>query len=158
MQSYQRIFGTGPRGTVLSLLTLGLAWFLAPSLDWQPLHAHPNFGLTALLISIVITSAGMAWSLKSLPVEKRGRKLVTSGAFRRVRHPLYASFLLSFNFGLALYLDHWIYIVWAVMQFPIWTINVAEEERLMHDVFGQQYVEYCRRTGRFIPHWTRSDD
>ncbi|HEY9078664.1 isoprenylcysteine carboxylmethyltransferase family protein [Magnetovibrio sp.] len=154
--AYQRIFGTGPRGLALSLATLAATWAVTHFINAAPIHGYDGFGLGALLVSIAVTAAGVAWSLKSLPLSSRGRELITSGAFRHVRHPLYASFLLSFDFGLALYLDHWIYMLWALAQFPLWHANVAGEERLMHETFGKAYVVYAARTGRFVPKWRAS--
>jgi len=151
LSPFQRIFGTGPRGLVVSLAMLAAAWGLVDVIGLHAVHGHGGFGLIILLLSIALTAAGVVWSLKSLPVDNRGRELITQGAFRYARHPLYASFLLSFDFGLALYLDNWIYVLWAVAQFPLWHANVAGEERLMHDTFGNAYQDYCARTGRFFP-------
>jgi len=148
---YARIFGTGPRGLALSWGLLALVWWLAPSLAWPPIHGNAAFGLGALLATSALTAAGVAWSLKSLPPGARGRKMVTAGALHYVRHPFYASFLLSADFGFALWLDHWIYVIWAAALLPLWSVNVIGEERLMRDVFGAEYADYCRRTGRFIP-------
>jgi len=153
MTPFQRIFGTGPRGLALSLATLATAWAVTAFVDVGPIHGHDGLGLGILLVSMVVTSAGVVWSLKSLPLDSRGRDLITKGAFRYVRHPLYASFLLSFDFGLAAYLDHWIYVFWALAQFPLWHANVAGEERLMHKKFGAAYAAYAARTGRFAPKW-----
>lgn len=154
MQTYQRIFGTGPRGLLVSFLSLAVAWGMAMTIDLPPVHGDDAFGLGLFIAAIVLTLAGVVWSLRSLPVNSRGRELVTQGAFRYVRHPLYASFLLSFDFGLALYLDHWLYVLWAVAQLPLWSANVAGEERLMHEAFGAAYADYCEHTGRFIPKFT----
>jgi len=153
MTPFQRIFGTGPRGLALSLAMLAAAWAVTQFMDVHPIHGHDGLGLGILFVSIAVTSAGVVWSLNSLPVGSRGRDLITRGAFRYVRHPLYASFLLSFDFGLAVYLDHWIYVFWALVQFPLWHANVAGEERLMHKKFGAAYAVYVARTGRFVPKW-----
>ena len=136
MHPLQRIFGAGPLGVVLSLTSLSAAWGLTQIADLPAIHGNVDIGMGVLIGSVLITAAGVVWSFKSLPVDSRGRELITAGAFRYVRHPLYSSFLLSFDFGLALYLDNWIYLLWAVGQFPLWGVCVAGEERLMRDVFG----------------------
>jgi protein-S-isoprenylcysteine O-methyltransferase Ste14 len=148
---YQRIFGAGPRGALISTLSFGLAAALENWLNLPPLHGSTPFGIAGLALGVVLTTAIVTWSLYALPPEARGRGLVTAGPFRYVRHPLYAAFLGPFDFGLALFLDGWIFLAWAALQYPLWHLNVAAEEKLMHGEFGSEYAVYCRRTGRFLP-------
>ena len=151
MNTYQRIFGTGPRGTVVSTLLLGAAAYLVPVTGLPAVHGVPLVGGISLGVSVALTFALVVWSVKSLPVEARGERLVDTGAFRYFRHPLYAAFLLFFNFGLALYLDNWLYVVWAVAQHPVWHLNIRGEEALMRTAFPGEYERYCAKTGRFFP-------
>ncbi len=105
-------------------------------------------------VSTVFFLAGSAlvtWSLYSLPPKDRGRRLVISGAFQYVRHPLYAAFLLFLNVGFSFLLNNWIFIIWALALFPVWSANVRSEEQLMRRVFGEEYQVYCKKTGRFFP-------
>ena len=156
MTSYQRIFGTGPRGTIVCVITFAITFVLNDRLDPPPLHGSATLGIAALLIGVVMAVAIAASSLASLPPGARGKELVTAGAFRWVRHPLYAALLGPFDFGLALYMDGWPYLVWALLQYPIWHWNIAAEERLMHNEFGETWAEYCKKTGRFLPKLVRS--
>ncbi len=156
MTRYQRIFGTGPRGLMLSLATLGCAAALTRRFGPFPIHGSDFVGRLALGVSLVATLAVAGWSVKSLPPIDRGTTLVTSGAFKYFRHPLYASFLTFFNFGLAVYVDDWMFLGWALAQQPIWHWNMRGEERLMLAAFGEEYDSYCARTGRFVPRfWQR---
>ena len=82
------------------------------------------FGLLALATLFLL-----AWSVRSLPPADRGQRLVVEEAFRYFRHPLYAAFLTFFNFGLAVLLNSWLYVVWAVVLHPLWHLNVRGEER-----------------------------
>jgi protein-S-isoprenylcysteine O-methyltransferase Ste14 len=102
-------------------------------------------------VGLIGLVALVVWSLRSLPPSARGRQLCTQGAFRYVRHPLYAAFLSHFNFALALFLGHPIYLLWAIALHPIWHVLMRSEERLMLRDFGEPYREYAARTGRFIP-------
>jgi len=152
----QRLFGRGPRGCFLTVGTGIVCWRISERMEPWPIHGHPAFGLAALMVSTVITLAIAAWAIKSLPVKDRGYALIMVGAYRYFRHPLYASFLISFDFGLALYLDHWVMMAWAFAQYPIWDLNMVGEERLMEREFGENYRMYCRKTGRFFPRWWRT--
>ena len=146
-----KIFGSGPIGLAGSLiLLLAASWLDAkiqppPLLDSQPVRS-------AILIgAALITAALVLWSLRSLPAHDRGNRLCTDGAFKYVRHPLYGAFLSVFNFGLAIYLNSYIFISWAILLHPLWHWAVRYEERLMTEIFGDEYAEYQQRTGRFVP-------
>ena len=112
MHNFQRIFGAGPRGLFLSLVLLGIAWKLKQYMDLPKIHGNSSLGLVIFISLTVLTMATVLWSLKSLTLEKRGEELVTTGAFKYFRHPLYAAFLTFFNFGLAILLDNYIYVIW----------------------------------------------
>jgi protein-S-isoprenylcysteine O-methyltransferase Ste14 len=149
--SYQRVFGIGPVGTLISLVLLGMAAGLRELLHLPSLGLSFSLRLAVLVIASCGTVAIVVWSVRSLPVDSRGRELCTRGAFRVFRHPLYAAFLSVFNFGFALYLNHSVYLLWAVALHPLWHWLVRREERLMVSGFGEQYEQYAERTGRFFP-------
>lgn len=151
---FNKFFGSGPVGFLVSLLLLFSARWLNLQIDLPPLSNNEFLLKTIFLVSGLMTLVIIVWSLKSLPVAKRGNKLCTTGAFRYVRHPLYAAFLTVFSFGLAIYLNSYIYILWAVLLHPIWAYLVRPEEKLMIDIFGEAYLEYEEKTGRFVPRLT----
>lgn len=150
MNRSQRLFGSGPRGIALTLALLALSFALAPRLPWPPIHGDERLGWLALGLSLALTLALAAWSIRSLPPGKRGHQLVTGGAYRFLRHPIYATFLSAFDFGFAVFMDHWIFLAWALMLHPVWHWNVGSEEAMMREEFPE-YEAYCARTGRFWP-------
>lgn len=77
--------------------------------------------------------------------------IVTYGAYRWIRHPFYASFLLAL-FGAALFSPSWETFFTFIQGFVILNVTAAREERrLCASQFGNEYSEYMRRTGRFFP-------
>lgn len=151
MNVYERVFGAGPRGFLISLALLALAWHLEVAVNLPSTTGSYFARWVIFVLSAVGSVVLVMWSLKSLPPAVRGRALVTTGAYRYLRHPLYAAFLSCLNFGLAVLLNNWIYILWAVLLHFVWHWNVRSEERLMREAFPQEYVEYCKVTGRFVP-------
>ncbi len=151
MNSYERIFGAGPRGSLISLALLALAWQLESVVGLPSITASYVVRWLVFLLTVVGTVLVVVWSLKSLPPATRGKELVTNGAYRYLRHPLYAAFLSCFNFVLAVLLNNWIYIIWAVLLHGVWHWNIESEEKLMRQEFPTEYKEYCQITGRFIP-------
>ena len=48
-------------------------------------------------------------------------------------------------------MNNYLFLIWAVLQHPIWHLNVMKEEQLVVNVFGDEYKKYCEKTGRFFP-------
>jgi len=79
------------------------------------------------------------------------QSIVTYGAYKYIRHPFYASFLLAF-LGISIAFPHWVTIFCVVYGFI--TLNLTakrEENRLSMSAFGVDYKAYMKKTGRFIP-------
>lgn len=148
---FSKIFGSGPAGLLISLMLFFIANWLNRRIDLPHISDNQYILNSVFFVSILMTLVMIVWSVKSLPMADRGSKLCTTGIFKYVRHPLYAAFLSIFNFGLAVYLNSYIFILWAVLLHPIWHYVVKCEERLMVDVFGETYLEYQKKTGRFLP-------
>ncbi len=148
---FSKIFGSGPIGSLISLVLLFITSWLNKRINLPPISNNQSLLNSIFLVSGLITLVIIVWSVKSLHPTDRGKKLCTTGAFRYVRHPLYAAFLSVFNFGLAVYLNSYIFVFWAVLVHPIWHYLIRYEERLMIDTFGETYKEYQKKTGRFLP-------
>lgn len=151
MNTYDRIFGAGPRGLLISLVLLALAWQLEPVAGLLNITASHTVRWVVFVLTTVGAIAVVIWSTRSLSVTARGKELVITGAFRYIRHPLYAAFLSCFNFGLAVLLNNWIYIIWAILLHVVWHWNIQSEEKLMKQEFPGSYEKYCQVTGRFVP-------
>ncbi len=92
---------------------------------------------------------GQYWS-PSLEIEEQHR-LITHGIYSRIRHPMYASQWL-WCLGQPLLLQNWIAGFSSLASFiPFYFLRVSAEERMMRDHFGDDYREYCQRTGRVLP-------
>ncbi len=149
--NFSKIFGIGPIGVLISLFLLFIATWVNRQFDLPPLSNNQPLLNSVFFISCLMTLAIIVWSVKSLPAADRGNKLCITGAFKYVRHPLYAAFLSVFDFGLAIYLNSYIFILWALLLHPIWQYLVKHEEEMMIDIFGEAYLEYQKKTGRFLP-------
>ncbi len=152
MNSYKRLFGSGP----ICLLTGFILFFIAYYLKIV-FHAPQIFidqKILRLAIFTILTSITIIisiWIFTSLSLESRGRTLITTGAFKYFRHPLYAAFITFFSFGSAILLNNWIFILWAFLLHFIGHLLVAREEKMLKEIFPNDYEDYCKNTGRFIP-------
>jgi protein-S-isoprenylcysteine O-methyltransferase Ste14 len=151
MNAYKRIFGSGPFGVVVSVLLLLAAAMAKPHLNLPQLGVPLTIRMLVLIICTIFALALIFWSIRSLPPEIRGRKLCDTGAFRYLRHPIYAALLSIFSFGFAFFLNHAVFLMWVVILHPVWHRIVGSEEKMMAKEFGENYLQYERRKGSFFP-------
>lgn len=82
--------------------------------------------------------------------------LVKNGAYKYVRHPLYASIILMFLGGAIMYKD-WMGLMLTVIIFiPFMNYRAKQEEVLLRGIFAE-YIEYEKNVGRFSPKWRRKN-
>jgi len=150
-------------GTLAYSVAVLLFLFLALS-GFSSLLSVLAFGYQSLFMDyvqipgLVFTSVGyflFIWS-----VVARGRysvswempeqqELVTWGPYRYVRHPSYLGYFLMFT-GL-LFLWPSLLTLFPLIAIPGYYQLTFEEERLLLLRFGEEYQEYQRKTGRFVP-------
>ena len=137
MKPYQRIFGAGPLGALISVLALAASAWLASRFEGLQITASDGLRFAAFTLLSVITLLIILWSVKSLPPADRGRTLVTGGAFRYFRHPNYFLNIIPELIGLALVMKSYIVLL---MLFPVYLISLAvriiQEEKLMRSMFS----------------------
>ncbi len=146
MNTYKRIFGRGPLGVGVTLLLFLAAAMVEKHLILPQLGVPLRVRIGVLTVCTIFAAALAIWSIRSLPTEARGRKLCITGAFRYLRHPLYAALVSIFNFGLAFFLNHSVFLIVAVILHLIWHRIVSQEEKMMVREFGEEYLQYERRT------------
>lgn len=92
---------------------------------------------------------GTSWSV-TLELNQN-HHLVTQGVYRRIRHPMYASFF-AMALGQALLLQNWIAGLAALVAVGVlYRVRTPHEERMMLESFGDEYRAYMRRTGGIVP-------
>lgn len=136
---------------LILLYEWGPTWMIWADLVF-PFWVH-WLGVGMLVISIPL----MLWVHRTLGKHysyaletKTEQKLVTSGPYRSVRHPLYSSHNL-FNLGMVLLTANIPLIIFAIIGVPLTYTRMKDEERMMIAQFGSEYEEYIDRTGRIFP-------
>lgn len=83
-------------------------------------------------------------------VTRSAHRLVTSGPYRWVRHPLYSMGMVSY-LGFALIAENGLLAALAVLVFALLVVRLPKEEARLLERFGQEYRAYMQRTGKFLP-------
>jgi protein-S-isoprenylcysteine O-methyltransferase Ste14 len=161
-----------PSGLIVSLAAVGtLVYFLEAllylflvftdlisALCVLPFYFQLAFVFYMQIFGIVLTLAGyflFIWSVAARGIyavswempEKQ--KLVTWGPYQYVRHPSYLGYFLMF-FGLFFSWPSF-FTLFPLAAVPGYYRVTIEEERLLTQRFGNEYLEYRKRTGRFFP-------
>ena len=108
------------------------------------------FAVAALfLFQMTHRALGRNWSV-TLQL-RQDHKLITSGIYRRIRHPMYTAFWL-WAIAQACLLPNWFAGFAGLAGFGfLFFGRVAREEQMMLQTFGDDYREYMSRTYRIIP-------
>ena len=99
----------------------------------------------------------MYWTLSSLGknltdtvVIRANATLVTDGPYRWVRHPFYVTTALVMV-SVTLLTANWLIGLGCLVVLSMLAIRTPKEEQALLKRFGQSYLDYMDRTGRFIP-------
>ena len=144
-------FGIGPVGMAISLVVFGLLWLLDYMFFQAEILHHPRLFriLGGGLIGVFV--CWHIWAISNLRSVFYQNQLCTTGPYRLVRHPMYAGVLFLLFPGIALMLNSWILLLWPVLVYPVWSVLVPKEEKIMTEIFGEEYRSYAARTGRLFP-------
>ncbi len=119
---------------------------------------HPNavvdwLAVVAAILAYVLTvpcwlALGANWSLAVVPEKKAS--LITRGFYARIRHPIYSLGLVLMAATVVVAPSPAMILV-GVAHLVMVLMKSANEERFLQKTHGQVYLEYRRRTSRFLP-------
>jgi protein-S-isoprenylcysteine O-methyltransferase Ste14 len=105
----------------------------------------------------ILCTLGIYWLFSSIgsgitptSATRKEHRLVTSGPYRWVRHPLYtvgSSLFIAFG----MMADNWFIALLGILAFIAMAARTPKEEANLIEKFGDEYREYMKRTGRFFP-------
>ena len=100
---------------------------------------------------------GIYWLFSSIqtgitPVSatRKNQKLATHGIYKYIRHPLY-TIGSSFFISIGVMADNWLIIGLGIFAFLLMAIRTPKEEENLIAKFGDEYREYMKQTGKFLP-------
>lgn len=127
-----------------------------PAITWAslPLPTWLRwFGVVVAITAVFL----LFWMFRSLGmnitdtvVTRRDHTLITDGPYRWIRHPLY-TFGSLFFISLSLVTGIWLIPLLAIPTFVVLIQRTSIEERALQERFGDEYLRYSERTGRFFP-------
>jgi protein-S-isoprenylcysteine O-methyltransferase Ste14 len=109
----------------------------------------------------ILSVLGIYWLFSSIgrgitptSATRTQHTLVTSGPYRWVRHPLY-TVATSLFIAFGLMADNWFIALLGILAFIAMAIRTPKEEANLIEKFGEEYRDYRKRTGAFLPKITK---
>lgn len=147
------LFGVGPFLVFPIMIATAIAILLS---YYNMIPAFNSNGLIMSVIGIVLIAFGIIFWLLAVLNSKidnniKSNKLVTTGIYGLVRHPIYAAFLYAVT-GLTFISNNLFLLILPVIYWLILTVvMVKTEEKWLYDKFGESYAVYSRKVSRFVP-------
>ena len=134
-----------------------LVYLINPAwMAWSKIGLPDSIRWLGVAIGILCVF-GIYWLFSSIgngitptSATRKEHQLVTSGPYRWVRHPLYtvgSSMFIAFG----MMADIWFIALLGTLAFVAMAIRTPKEEANLIEKFGDEYREYMKRTGRFLP-------
>ncbi|MEO6436011.1 MAG: isoprenylcysteine carboxylmethyltransferase family protein [Tepidisphaeraceae bacterium] len=135
-----------------------MAWlFLPGTLRWTYVPIAPPLQWLGVVLLVPVI-AFFAWSFRSIGDAYRGgvglhdaHSLVTTGAYRYVRHPIYIAFIGLMLVVLLISANWLLGLSGLALVSAIPAARIPIEERQLHERFGAAWEAYRDRTGRMFP-------
>ena len=102
--------------------------------------------MSMLITSLYLFKSGHV----AVEQEHPAKRVISSDAFRYVRHPLYLASLLSY-LGLAVSTMSLVSLSLLLGIFAFYNFIAGYEEKLMLDKYGEDYQKYQNKVGKWFP-------
>ena len=109
-------------------------------------------GLALFILGLFVVFASLFnldKSLTAYPTPKIDGKLISTGFYRLVRHPIYSGLIFTF-LGYALYRASWYKIIITVILTVLFHFKTQYEEKKLIEKYPD-YPDYKNKTGKFLP-------
>ncbi len=120
-------------------------------------NRSPAWAAAGLLLFLLGAALGIAawralgrWYAPDVDILP-GQRLIKSGPYGLVRHPMYAALLLAMPTVPLLLRSLWALALCLVLIAPALWLRIREEEALLLATFGDEYRAYAARTWRLVP-------
>jgi protein-S-isoprenylcysteine O-methyltransferase Ste14 len=134
-----------------------LVYLLNPAwMAWAQIGLPEWMRWLGVLIGVLCVF-GIYWLFSSIgsgitptSATRKQHQLVTTGPYRWVRHPLYtvgSSLFIAFG----MMADNWFIAALGLLAFVAMAARTPKEEANLIEKFGDEYRDYMKRTGRFLP-------
>ena len=153
MNNHLSRFGIGPRILVSAAAYAVLGgvatclWPTACLIQWPPPSVFVTVGILLLVIGVPMWLIAVRAVMRAYNSDR----LVTSGVFSLVRHPVYSAWIVFNIPAIALLFRSWPLLLAPVVAYAVFKSSIRTEDEYLEQRFGQEYRDYRARVNELIP-------
>jgi protein-S-isoprenylcysteine O-methyltransferase Ste14 len=147
------MLGVGPKWGLASALCFALA-VLGHVLSYPRFVITQADGISLMIVGSLLIATGVSLYLVAVRGLRKGLiegRLVTTGLYSLLRHPLYASNILFVVPGIALVCKSWLLLCVPLFMYAAFRLFIPAEDRELRKRFGQTFEEYRGKTNAVFP-------
>ncbi|MFC1550596.1 methyltransferase family protein [Candidatus Neomarinimicrobiota bacterium] len=148
---FQRIFGVGPLGYVVTVLIWYFTYTIERAAGFPQIAISSSFRLLLLIVFVTDAVYLIFGGLYQLIKNGWGKNLIKAGPYRLIRHPLYSAVIYSGTGALAIFFYSWAILISVLPISLFWSWMVQKEETQLINKFGDDYKSYMEISGQFLP-------
>lgn len=152
------VYGVGPfYGIgVISLTAVGIMMSVMGLLNSGILHNTILVIAFLILGGLAIIGGFIVWKSAALGKGNideyiESNTLCTTGIYRIVRNPCYSGIVMMCTGLLLIAHNLWLLILPFVFWIAMTIMLINSEEKWLKDLYGQEYIDYCKKVNRCIP-------
>ena len=155
LRDVKELVGAGPLLLLTALLIEGLT-FAARQWLSLPLHLMVRSQVLLSVPVLILCLSGVIWFHRTLNLTDiflfhRTRELITDGPFACVRHPLYATLIITIPPLVIIWGSDLLFAVPWVLIVIISHRIVRYEEKALLEIFGEDYARYRKQVPALLP-------
>lgn len=146
------IWGIGPRIAASGILSFSATLIFGFEAGHPGYWFLPVTVASVLGIALVITGIYF-WldAVRLISTQFKAGVLITGGAYRFVRNPMYAGFIVFIVPGISLILNNPLIILSSIVMLLVFKMNIHREEQYLKQRFGRDYRDYTAKVKQIIP-------
>lgn len=154
-ENHLPVFGIGPF-LVLPILLISFISLIMSIYKKIPIFKIQELSFLFVILGVALILSGIIiWFFavvkSKITQEIIDNKLVKTGIYSHIRHPIYSAFLFV-STGLIVLSENILLFFLPVIYWIILTIGMKKtEEKWLLEKFGEEYAEYSKKVNRFIP-------
>ena len=149
------ILGVGPMYVII-IVVITIFSIILSTTGIIPIITFTNLQWIFILMGILCFVIGITLWLKAVIIDRLDEhiiknELVTTGIYAYVRNPVYSAFMFVCT-GVLLIYGNLILLLLPIIYWGFMTVLMKlTEEKWLTDLYGQEYINYCKRVNRCIP-------